>query len=291
MPLKRIRELQQISEISEDSLAKIAGTTKATLKKWIAGKASPTNSQLRDLAIALNSTKVELLELDDEYHAVSRFKPTSIERGLFAWGHLGLRLPGESHSRWYPVSAAVAGYVSRVARLTDEGASWICVPTMSARLLYINTNECESITLLDEAADGVEGDWDHDLVQEELNSELAAAISEFLEDWVGDSSEQLQAYLEKTTKDSTKFDEIAQTHVHYINGIHRVVYPESKALHDNFNLIELEDADSFKFDLSNPSYGYDLYIPACKVCLIDAPLFLYEKSGDSEGLLDDDEAL
>lgn len=288
LPLKRIPEFQQMMRINDEQLAKAAGTTVATLKKWISGKAAPTAAQLRDVAIVLSSTKIELLGLDAEYLAVSRFKPPLMDRALFAGGHLGLRLPGEEYSRWYPVSASVACYVRSVLQSNEIEYPWICVPTRSSRLLFINTSECDAITLLDEVALGVDGDWEHTLVQEELNSEFAAAIVEYLDGWTEDSSETLLQHLESITEGSDKYLQLGQTHVHYVSGKHKLVSTESESLHQNFGIIYDETGAPFNFELSNSFCGYDLYIPAHKVCLVDAPLFMYEKLSDSTYLNDSD---
>lgn len=276
-PLKRIKEFQKVLQVSDDTLAKTVGVPTSTLKKWIKGTAAPTAAQLRDVAIVLGSTTIELLELDDDYLAVSSFPLTEREREIGSWGHIGIQINDEPNSRWYPINSAVAGYVQEILESAPTEYAWICIPTMSARLLYINIHACDSISLLDEACDGVYGDWKQDLIQDEINSEMASAITDHILEFDFINSEQLSKKLTQLTAEENKFLDLRQTFAYFVSGAKKILDPTADVLHRTYELVDLDIGNDFLLDLSNTDTGHQLYIPARKLCLVDAPLNVYEE--------------
>lgn len=92
--------------------------------------------------------------------SLARTKPT--EQATVAsddgelWGHLGIRLPGDAVTRWYPLSEGQAGSVIR--QLTT-GAQWIAAATLNNRALVIQATAVQRLVILDDNADEPAGDW------------------------------------------------------------------------------------------------------------------------------------
>lgn len=274
--MKRIKEIADQLQLSLSQVAGRANATEDRINRWIAGTEQPTTRELRDLAIGLNSTKAELREDDESYPAASSCYPPAEDRILGDWGHIGLHLPGEQHSRWYPINGVAAGFVEGM--LDDDMAEspWIYLPTTSSRLLFINTKECLSISLLHRSSDTPLDDWEPTMVQAEVNSEWASAIAEHLMGHVEDSSEWLRSKLSSTVKDPAAYSHLMNTTVHYVNGQKKRVNPSSAALHACYESVLSDLENNFYFDLSNDHQAEKLNIPSRKVCLLDAPLHLYE---------------
>lgn len=72
------------------------------------------------------------------------------------WGHLGLRLPGDAFTRWYPVSQEQAECMRQQVGI---GTPWVAVTTLNNRALLIQPSAVQRLVLLDADADAPESDW------------------------------------------------------------------------------------------------------------------------------------
>ena len=157
MHLKKIRERHGLTQAE---LAEQIGTTQQTIARWESGKAEPSLAALRDLAVCLWTTVDQLLGRKSvlEPQSTNPFAWISGDKSGY-WGNIGVRLPNSKFSTWYPVSTSSMEQV--FAELQGvETNTWISFQTLNNRMVICRPSQLQAFTFLDEAEDGVEGDWE-----------------------------------------------------------------------------------------------------------------------------------
>ena len=278
----RIKYLRSSINMTQASLAEMLGVTQQTVSRWEEGKSEPNIAALRDLAMVFGCSVGDLIEITEQYRPRSaRFHWTSRALDGF-WGHFGVRLDGDDHTRWFPVSGDDSKRIRE--NLSSYGLGpWITVWTLNNRVLLVNRDNVCRVLLVDDDCDAPE-DWDNE--DQELGFREGEPLEVYrgLEAWFdkGDApgawefenSERFRcAVLGFIEENSLDYDSVRAllflTRIYYANG-HRLSYwadgtyqyhlYESAEFGDVGKYIELYSVD-----------GEEYFIPAEKLAMIDVP--------------------
>lgn len=177
--MKRLKALRESAGYSQKQLAQHLKTTQQTIGRWEAGKAEPNLAALRDLAVLFGTSVDDLLHFDSKH---TRRLPTPSyhahvgeAHGGF-WGHVGLKLPGQSHSKWFPVTLGTAEQLSEEIARLDKESEWTSFPSLANKMILFRPAAVDKITILDDACDQVEGDWNLDLPYQGYPAEIYRAF-------------------------------------------------------------------------------------------------------------------
>lgn len=201
------------------------------------------------------------------------------------WGHASVEFPNMPDKKWWPISVGEASRLQKVLSSGRRLCGWLAVETLNNRLLLINPMQWQRFLLLDDAAEGPEGDFackgglddyagmpadlyrrlaewaDGDGEFEHNNSvakkEALAAVEQsgFLA-----RREELRAFLRHTV-------------IHYVGG-KMVSYEANRA--DLHEVIEIEgDADAGTVEIST-SDGNEHYYNLDKLSMIEVPMIELE---------------
>lgn len=169
----RLKELRQAAGYSQAQLAELLKTSQQTIGRWESGAAEPNLQKLRDLAMIFGVGIDDLL-------GKTGAKPATTTYHLFGdgvtdgfWGHVGLLLDGRSQSIWFPVTV---GTVQRLESALSGDADWVSFPTLANNLVAFRPETVRKISLLDDAADGPDGDWTQDFPYQGLPLETYRAF-------------------------------------------------------------------------------------------------------------------
>lgn len=157
--MKRLRELREKARYSQQQLAEMLDTTQQTIARWESGKAEPNLAALRDLAICLHTTVDSLLGRTPVLpsQTTNPFAWIDGDESGF-WGHIGIRLPQAPFTRWYPVSTRTMKEVYRDVQC-DDPDEWITFQTLNNKMVIFAPTQSLWVIFLDEADDGLDGDW------------------------------------------------------------------------------------------------------------------------------------
>jgi len=204
------------------------------------------------------------------------------------WGHIGLKLPDEIHTKWYPISAKNAGKVRRDMSLLRGGCGWIIAETLNNRLLAFNPKQMQRVWLLDDGNDAPENDFrwattmdDYAGIPIELYRLMAAWIdgpSAF--ERAGSKQEQTAALeLIEQGGFSDRRAEFAallrNTVIHFTAGASASYEANHQNLVDLIFSIESE-ADDEIVEISENSNAFESYYPINMLRLVEIPLLEYE---------------
>ena len=279
--MNKFKEFRQARGYTQEDVAGMLKTTQQTVARWEAGRAEPNLAALRDLAVIFGTSVDDLLgrnPLADSAVTNSYFSLDDGEEHF--WGHLGVLLPGEEHSRWYPITLEQATRIDAAIQGMSTDAPWLAIPTLNNRMLLINVPHVHRICTLDDNADAPEDDWElgwdsyqgHSLevyralanwaMPDDEQDESSATFKEGLEELIR----------EKELTDELVFDRVINTHVHFSNGQVRHSTPDPDRLFAA--LLQAEEAPhELVFDLSEPRSGLTSYVPADAIRMLDMPLY------------------
>lgn len=278
--MSRFREFRQAAGYTQEQVADMLKTTQQTVARWESGKAEPSLDALRDLAVIYGTSVDDLLgrnPLSDTAvtTSASYFAPDGDEH---FWGHFGVLLPGDKHTRWYPVTWKQAKLVDQTIANLKADQPWLVISTLNNRMLLINVPAVQRLYTLDDNADEVPGDWQ--LGWDSYSGHSLEVYRALAERWVGieegESSETFMRGLDKLIEeagltDDAIFERVIETVVYLGDGSEQRCTPDESKL---WNAVyEAEHPDSRVFDLSDPDQGLTAYYPAAGVRMIDMPLY------------------
>ncbi len=158
--MKRLKELRQSHGLTQEALAKALQTTQQTIARWETDKAEPNLSALRDLAMIFGTSVDDLVGSNPISKTVTTTTYTLFTKGDQDgyWGNVGILLPGEQHTRWYPITSSERVRIANA--LNDRDAQFVCFSTLNNRMIVMNTTNVRRVWFLDEACDQPGGDWE-----------------------------------------------------------------------------------------------------------------------------------
>lgn len=274
----RLKELRQSMGYTQEQLAAMLKTTQQSIARWETGKVEPNISALRDLAIIFGTSVDDLLGINPfSNKPISNHYILNDENGEHFWGHVGVMLPGQQLSQWYPITLKEANRISTALYNIETESQWIQIATLNNRMLVINGLAAKCIQILDDNADQVTDDWDlgWDSYQG-YSPEVYRALAE----WYSDSDEEYSEAFTKTIEDIIEEEELTEeliweriikTIVHFRDGSTQSLWVEEVNLWQIVSGLEWDQMHIF--DLSNNCQGLDRYISSASVHMIDMPLY------------------
>jgi transcriptional regulator with XRE-family HTH domain len=160
LAMKRLKLARERRGLTQSELAEHIDTTQQTIARWETGKAEPSLAALRDLAICLHTTVDNLLGRAPvlEHQTTNSVAWLSGDKSGY-WGNIGVRLPRKQFSTWYPITTSTMEQVFAELQCIEK-ESWILFQTLNNKMVICRPSRVKSFLLLDEADDGVEGDWE-----------------------------------------------------------------------------------------------------------------------------------
>jgi transcriptional regulator with XRE-family HTH domain len=173
--MKRLKQLRESAKYSQQQLAHMLQTTQQTIARWEAGKAEPNLAALRDLALIFGTSVDDLLGTNPlqstpastGYHLLMS---SQAQDGF--WGHVGLKLDGSPHSKWFPITLSTANEISNAIANVENDQKWIAFTTLANKFVLCRPAALQKVLLLDDACDEPEDDWELDLPYQGLPLEL-----------------------------------------------------------------------------------------------------------------------
>ena len=157
--MKRLRLARQGYGLTQSELAERLGTTQQTIARWETGKAEPNLAALRDLAVCLNTTVDRLLGRKSvlEHQTTNPFAWISGDKSGY-WGNIGIRLPHDRFSTWYPITTSTMEQVFGELQNVEPNR-WLSFQTLNNKMVICRPSQLQALTFLDEAEDPIQGDW------------------------------------------------------------------------------------------------------------------------------------
>jgi transcriptional regulator with XRE-family HTH domain len=282
--MNKFKEFRQARGYTQEKVAEMLQTTQQTVARWESGRAEPNLATLRDLAVIFSTSIDDLLgknPFSDKAVTNSYF---SLDNGdEHFWGHLGVLLPGEQYTRWYPITLKQADLIDAAIGRISPDEPWLAVSTLNNRMLLINVPEVHQIHTLDDNADEVADDWELGWDSYQGHS---LEVYRALVDWaLGIPDDEENREYSKTFKEGLRelikeeeltedliCERIINTHIHFTNGQLRHSTPAENNLLSALIQTECSTGD-IVFDLSDPDIGLTSYIPAKVIRMLDMPLY------------------
>ncbi len=263
-----------------------------TIARWENTSSELKMSVLRDLAIALHTSSGALssgsndtqpfVSIPSKRYAQKHADQESLD---YFWGHAGVKLRNSRKSLWYPITAKEYERVYRFVQRSTKSA-WAGFETINKRFVAFPISNIYQLTLLDDAADHDEDDW-------ELAPDAYSGWPDDLYDCLDDFDhlpeeklkEQYSDKLIKTARDAWAslkdfgYNEIYEfldyTTLYRIDGSKFKCLPDELLLHDLY--VEVDD-EYFEclppnvMILNEIEFGRTLVISKSQIELIDIPM-------------------
>jgi transcriptional regulator with XRE-family HTH domain len=285
--MQRLKELRLKLGKTQAEIAKSLGTTQQTYARWEAGKVAPPIAALRDLSIILGSSVDYIVGQGADRPMTTRYYILSDDSDGF-WGHLGLLMPGESKTRWYPVTFDVANRVRNRLKSGEDAANWIVAETLNNHALVFRPDEMQRIWLLDDACDGPSDDWRPSGLWNDYNG-IPLELYQAMAEWAGD---QIEGYDDFERKNSQKLRENALAMIEKAGMLDKpedleaflcntvVHFVDSKTVsyrveQDNLSRLAMDLDTGFEtriLELSAEGGNFESFYPAARIRLIDVPM-------------------
>ena len=280
--MQRLKSLREEFNYTQHHIAEMLKTTQQTIARWETGKAEPSIAALRDLAMIFNTSVDDLLGNNPfskkvMSNSLHYGKKDSDVDGF--WGHLGLLIPGQKQTKWFPITLDAATRVSATLYNAEENGTWLNVSTLNNKYIVFNSEKLRRVWLLDDACDAP-GDW-----SEEARSDCTGEPQEFykvLDDYDFDDSEKesisdtLRAVVDEFIKER-KFDEdglikfLKFSTIYMADGDVTSYWANPEALYDFVFHINLGVPPKI---VSLPAEGGDFesYYPLSQLAVVEMPL-------------------
>ncbi len=275
----KLKEFRQTAGYTQDKIAEMLKTTQQTVARWESGKAEPSLAALRDLSVIFGTSVDDLLGRNPMSDTAVTNSLFSLDKGEgHFWGNLAIQIPGDRVSRWFPVTLREAKAVERSMKSVSAEEPWFAVPTLNDRMLLVNGMAVKHVGLLDDNADDLDGDWE---LGWDGYTGFPMEVYRALEDWYFDmdieSSDTFKKVIEDVIKEHELTPElvaerVTKTALHFKDGstVRATVSPEHlwEAVFDLESIHEQPDV----FDLSDDDGGFERYVPAASLIMVDMPL-------------------
>lgn len=279
--MKILRELRKYHKYTQADLAKQLNVTQQTIAKWESGKTEPTLANLRDLALVLGTSVDELLNKDKPKTLINHTPSYFGDNPYGFWGHVGIGVPNQEKSLWYPITLHDANRLSH--NLYNPLSHFMGVDTLNGRSLYINKNNIDYIRFLSDSADQIDGDWElgWDGYQG-YPADIYPALADYLLNGDLDTESYSSNFIQVietivAENENLSFENIGHSHIYTLNKqYHHGIYDN-----ELLSLMILEDLDESEwFNLGDKEHGFDMFILSDKVVLIDVPTYLLKEAVD-----------
>lgn len=277
--MERLRALRQAFGLTQGQVAERIRTTQQTVARWESGKTEPSIAALKDLAVLYGTSVDDLLGRNPMVGrgsevVTNHYLPSSDHA---FWGHVGLQLPGDKLSRWYPITWVEANRIMLNMANPDTDNAWVTVETLNNRWLAFDLRAIKRLSLLDDNADQPDGDWalGWDSYQGHPMEVYRALADWFFQEEAPDCSDSFRQNIEDIiAQDGLTQEDIARyvldTIVHFKDGSSQQLTTDDDALGMLVALLPM--AAPPVFDLSARQDGLHIFVPADTVRLIDIPL-------------------
>ena len=254
-------------------------TTQQSVARWETGKAEPSLSALRDLAIIFGTSVDDLVGKNPLSDSVTTTTYTLLLKGNHDgyWGNVGVLLPGQQHTRWYPITS---GERSRIINSFENESGWLRFSTLNNRMVVMNIPKIKRVTFLDEACDQPFGDWEVEWDTVEGNPlELYRALEDYAsyEGEIGDSaSPQLISIIEDLVKkngwDEETISKITtETNIWFADGSQMSYWVAEDDLWSLATSVDFE-SDERMLSLYAENTEMESFFPRDGVVLVEMPL-------------------
>ena len=281
--MNKFKKFRQARGYTQEQVAEMLKTTQQSVARWESGQAEPSLAALRDLAVVYSTSVDDLLGKNPLSNSVVTNSYFALDCGdEHFWGHLGILLPGEKYSRWYPITLQTARQVDAAIQRVGTSEPWMAASTLNNRMLLINVPQVQRIYMLDDNADEVADDWELGWDSYQGHS---PEVYRALADWAMDISDEDGEESSETFREALAdlidegkltadlvIDRVVDTHIHFTSGQVRRCSPDERRLLEALNEVETP-TEQLVFDLSEPEVGLTTYIPMNAVRLIDMPLY------------------
>lgn len=280
--MKRLKELRAAGNYTQEALADMLKVSQQTIARWESGKAEPSLKVLRDIAVLFGTSVDDLLEMERSKTKITTNHYTAgrapNQDGF--WGHIGLMLPTQTKSIWFPITGDESDKVMRDLQGTSSG--WVTIATLNNRLLVFNPAQFKKISLVDDNEDQIADDWEvtwdgyqghSPEIYKALEMRLSDAFTdeEFNEEYSETIREAVETIIKEDPLDDGRWESLlVHTHIHHTDGTTSSFAVEPKNLSQISFLAEEEVDDVFVM----PEWGsgrYFFFSPS-SVRLIDMPL-------------------
>lgn len=277
--MERLRALRQAFGFTQGQVAERIRTTQQTVARWESGKTEPGIAALKDLAVLYGTSVDDLLGhnpmVGRGVGVITNHCLPSSDHAF--WGHVGLQLPGDKLSRWYPITWVEANRIMLNMANPAADSAWVTVETLNNRWLAFDLLAIKRISLLDDNASQPEDDWELGWDSYQGHS---MAVYRALADWFfleepPDCSDSFRQHIEDiiaqddlTEEDIVRY--VLDTLVYFKDGTCQQLATDDDALGMLAALLPM--AAPPVFDLSAHQDGLHIFVPADTVRLIDVPL-------------------
>lgn len=272
-----IKELRKRHNYTQAELARMLNVSQQAVARWESGKTKPSLLNMRDLAVIFGTSVDGLLGADSESESIitNHYNHWRDEGMTGFWGHLGLGLPRNDKTKWYPITLEAANYIANA--LESDLGSFLSVETLNNRSLYINKERIHHVYLLDDNADYIKGDWalDWDSYQG-FPSDIYPAILEYAingslstQEYSDNFIEMIEAIVNKFDIDDDKaFDYIERSYIWTVNRTfkHTISFDGLADL----GLLEGDMLGPY-INLGDYDRGFSLHLPLKDIVLVDVP--------------------
>jgi len=284
-PINNLRKLRDGRHLTQADLAQQLGTTQQTIGRWETGKNEPNFSALRDMAIIFGTSVDDLLghnPMSDKLETASpRYNNFDTESGF--WGHVGVKLPTATHSRWYPITLEVANRIGHSMRRATRDEPWITFHTLNNRVLLVNALAVHKVWTLTDDADEAFGDWElGQLDYAGYPAEVYRCLHDYLDGGLDEAETEysqgfkdtLAAIVAEDDWDSANvYERLLETHVHYVSGGVDSRYIDNVGPAELLEDVQLNPGLAM-FAIPASDLGFHIYVPSATVVMIDMPLHL-----------------
>lgn len=278
--MKILKELRQHHKLTQKDIAERLEVTQQTVAKWENGKSEPSIAHLRDLALLYDTSVDELVRENANAKNITRniYRVFGGSDNCF-WGHIGLGIPNQEKSIWYPITLRTANQV--INNLDNTFSDFIHIETLNNRTLFFNKKHLLHIHILDDNADYPKDDWElgWDGYCGQPN-EIYPALSFYLTEGFLNSEEYSSAFIKNIQSilkeypnltdediDNSKIYTLSKTYNHFIFG---------KSF-ENLQFLALGKETAW-LNVGNLAIGMDTFISSHQIILIDVPTHLFNEA-------------
>lgn len=278
--MKILKELRQSYKLTQNDIAERLKVTQQTVAKWENGKSEPSIAHLRDLAVLYNTSVDELTKADVTLNNIqSNRYYYSGNDGNYFWGHLGLGIPNQEKSIWYPITLRTANQV--ISNLDDSYSDFIKIDTLNNRTLFFNKKHLLHIHILDDHADYPEDDWE--LGWDSYYGhphEIYPALSDYLTEGFLDAEQYSSVFIENIQNLLKEHPNLTDED---IDG--SKIYTLSKTYHhfmcdkgfEDLRFLTVDNETTW-INIGNSVIGMDTFISSNQIVLIDVPTHWFHRA-------------
>ncbi|UFS68924.1 helix-turn-helix transcriptional regulator [Geomonas sp. RF6] len=276
-----LQKLRENRGLGHEELSSATGVPAATIASAEAGEGALTAEELYDLAVFFETGTSDLLERDELAVTTHLDYPENEDYDGF-WGHVGILLHGQQHTKWYPITTTASDAIAEDLQNLEKG--FIAIRTLNNRVLFVNPLRVKKIMLNDDDA-GAPPDF------EDVARYMSPASYEAIREWYWEKAgagevsyspkvrKLVEALLKEENLDEKRIEEVLlKTFIYYRDGSSESYHADSAhlgniwALGRNLNIPIISIPE--RNDL------FDCWYSAQAIALIDTPYL--ELAGNDE---------